>query len=82
MELIVQNWGNSAAIRLPTPLLRQLNVSAGDKLIVEVCNGGIILKPKGRTYSLDVLLTQCDKNAPPPKDLAGWDTVTAIGNEA
>lgn len=82
MELSIQKWGNSAAIRLPTGLLQQLNVSAGDKLAVELCDGGVMLKPKRPAYSLDALLAQCDETVPPPKDLDGWSDAKAVGSEA
>lgn len=81
MELSIQKWGNSAAIRLPSGLLDQLNVTAGDKLAVEMREGGVMLKPKRATYSLAALLEQCDKNAPPPKDLAAWTEAKPVGNE-
>jgi len=82
MELAIQKWGNSAAIRLPSGLLNQLNLAAGDKLSVEVREGGVMLKPKRPTYSLATLIEQCDKNAPPPKDLAAWSDAKPVGNEA
>lgn len=82
MELAIQKWGNSAAIRLPSGLLDQLKVTAGDKLAVEVRDGGVMLKPKRPAYSLSALIAQCDENAPPPQDLAVWSDAKPVGNEA
>jgi antitoxin ChpS len=81
MELAIQKWGNSAAIRLPSGLLDQLHVATGDKLTVEVREGGVMLKPKRAAYSLAELLAQCDKNAPPPKDMTAWKDARPVGNE-
>lgn len=36
MELSIQKWGNSAAVRLSTEFLSLLNVKLGDKLTVDI----------------------------------------------
>ena len=69
MELSIQKWGNSAAVRLPTTLLEQLKVALGDKLSVEVRPDGVMLKPAVHKYSLDELLAQCDSRR---RRLTGW----------
>lgn len=82
MELSIQKWGNSAAVRLPTELLSQLKVKLGDKLAVDVRPEGALLKPKRHSYSLKDLVAQCDLNAPEPADLAAWNKIKPVGREA
>lgn len=82
MELSIQKWGNSAAVRLPAPVLAQLNAVLGDKLSVSVTPDGILLKPKKQVYSLETLIAQCDPNAPLPEDMAAWNAMPPVGREA
>ena len=81
MELSVQKWGNSAAVRLPTELLGLLKVALGDKLTVQLQPDGVLLKPKRPEYSLDELVAQCDTKAAEPKDMAAWNKLTPVGRE-
>ncbi|WP_083384280.1 AbrB/MazE/SpoVT family DNA-binding domain-containing protein [Cupriavidus sp. USMAHM13] len=81
MELSIQKWGNSAAVRLPTTLLEQLKVALGDKLSVEVRPDGVMLKPARHKYSLDELLAQCDSKAPTPDGLDDWSGAKPVGRE-
>jgi antitoxin ChpS len=82
MELSIQKWGNSAAVRLPTELLSRLNVTLGDKLSVNVQPDGVLLKAARPPYSLADLVAQCDLSAPEPADLAEWSNVRSVGREA
>ena len=82
MELSVQKWGNSAAVRLPTELLAILKVTLGDKLTVDVRADGVLLKAKRPAFSLDDLVAQCDSNAPEPADMAAWSKARPVGREA
>lgn len=82
MELSVQKWGNSAAVRLPTELLRLLKVSLGDKLSVSVQPEGVLLKAARPSFALADLVAQCDPTAPEPADLAAWSHVKPVGREA
>jgi antitoxin component of MazEF toxin-antitoxin module len=62
MELEIQKWGNSAAIRLNQSLLRQIKAGIGVSLVVEVRNGGLFLKPAPEPqYSIEDLLASCTK---------------------
>jgi len=81
IEFAIQKWGNSAAIRLPVPLLAQLNLHLGDKVTAKVCAEGLMLIPIKHKYSLDELLAQCDLNADAPQDLDVWLDAPAVGNE-
>ena len=82
MELSVQKWGNSAAVRLPAELLGVLKVALGDKLSVSVQPEGVLLKAARPSYSLADLVAQCDRSAPEPADLAAWSHIKPVGREA
>lgn len=82
MELSVQKWGNSAAVRLPTELLAMLKVALGDKLTVNVQADGVLLKAKRPAYALAELVAQCDPAAEEPADMAGWSDTKPVGREA
>ena len=81
MELSIQKWGNSAAVRLPTTVLSQLGVMLGDKLSAEMQPEGLVLRAARKRYALADLMAQCDLNAAPPEDLADWETAKPVGNE-
>lgn len=81
MELSIQKWGNSAAVRLPAPLLSQLGVALGDKLNAEMQAEGLVLRPARKAYALADLMAQCDLNAPPPADVQDWESSKPVGNE-
>jgi antitoxin ChpS len=81
MELSIQKWGNSAAVRLPTALLSQLGVGLGDKLSADMQSDGLVLRPARRKYSLDELMAQCDLDAVPPSDIAAWEDAKPVGHE-
>lgn len=82
MELSVQKWGNSAAVRLPTELLGILKVTLGDKLSVNVQPEGVLLKAARPSYSLADLVAQCDLSAAEPADMAVWSQIKPVGREA
>lgn len=82
MELSIQKWGNSAAVRLPTELLGILNVALGDKLAVDVRADGVLLKSKRPVFALGDLVAQCDGTAPEPADMAAWAKAKPVGREA
>ena len=81
LELSIQKWGNSAAVRLPTELLSILKVKLGDKLAVDIRPEGAMLKPKRHSYSLSELVAQCDMNAAEPADMEAWGQVKPVGRE-
>lgn len=85
MEVKIQQWGNSAAIRLPSAVLKQMSLVSGDVLLLDVDSSAvaITLKPaksKPR-YQLEDLMAQCDLSAPEPADLAAWNSMPAVGRE-
>ena len=82
MELSIQKWGNSAAVRLPTELLGMLKVSLGDKLSVNVQPDGVLLKAARPAYALSDLVAQCNLSAAEPADLSAWSNIKPVGREA
>ena len=81
MKLTIRKWGNSAAVRLPAAMLKQLGVGVSDRLHAVVQQGGLVLRPACQTYALADLIAQCDLNAAPPADAAAWRDATLIGRE-
>lgn len=81
MELSIQKWGNSAAVRLPTELLTLLKASLGDKLTVDVLPDGVMLKAKRPAYALTDLVKQCDLTAEEPAGMAAWNKIKPVGRE-
>lgn len=83
MEVRIQQWGNSAAIRLPAPVLKQMSLASGDVLDLAVTGEGITLKPvKAKLhYKLADLMAQCDLSAPEPAELAAWNSMQPVGRE-
>lgn len=56
MEAIIKKWGNSFAIRIPKTILTDARVEAGNSFEIKVEDGNIVLKPKKKEHSLDMLL--------------------------
>ncbi|GKQ47524.1 AbrB/MazE/SpoVT family DNA-binding domain-containing protein [Pseudomonas syringae pv. theae] len=83
MEVKIQQWGNSAAIRLPANVLKQMSLSSGDVLTLDASTEVITLKPAKVKlhYRLADLMAKCDLSAPEPTELAEWNTMQPIGRE-
>ncbi|APC19504.1 PbsX family transcriptional regulator (plasmid) [Pseudomonas frederiksbergensis] len=86
MQVKIQQWGNSAAIRLPSAVLKQMSLVSGDVLVLDVdaATESLILKlAKAKPhYRLADLMAQCDLTAPEPADLAAWNAMQPVGREA
>lgn len=84
MEVKVQQWGNSAAIRLPATVLKLMKLVSGDVLKLDVSAEVMTLKPaKAKPhYQLADLMKQCDLSAPEPAELAAWNAMKPVGREA
>ncbi len=54
MKSVVQQWGNSLAVRIPRHLARESCVERGTAVEVKVTNGKLVLAPmaKRRSYTL------------------------------
>jgi len=56
----VQKWGNSLAVRIPVALARQLQVTDGSTVELEVRDGELVVRPANRErLSLSELLKSC-----------------------
>lgn len=81
MEVALKKMGNSTAVVIPPPVLRDLGIAAGQPLTLDTtADGRIVLTPK-RKYVLAELIAQCDLKAAPPADLALWDAARPVGEE-
>ncbi|NYT57436.1 AbrB/MazE/SpoVT family DNA-binding domain-containing protein [Alcaligenaceae bacterium] len=65
MRGAIKKWGNSAAIRLPSSMLKSLKLSSDDIVDIRLERGSIIIQPiRGQEYLLGQLL-----NGIKPKNL-------------
>ncbi len=82
MEVKIQSWGNSGAIRLNKGLLNQLDVEVGSLLDVEVIDGVLHLKPAEPVYTMDDLLVGCtSENMQLNDEDRQWLNADPVGNE-
>lgn len=76
MQVALNRWGNSAGIRIPISVIKELNLSYGEKIDLKVENGRVILEPV-RNDALMQLLNQIT-----PENLHGEiSTGNEVGNE-
>ena len=81
MEVALKKMGNSTAVVIPPPVLKDLGIGAGQHLTLDTtADGKIVLTPK-RKYVLADMIAQCDLKAAPPADLALWDVARPVGSE-
>lgn len=53
----ISKWGNSLAVRIPTAIAKEAELSEGDPLSVRVAeDGSIVIRPARRRYKLEDLL--------------------------
>ena len=81
MEIVLKKMGNSTALVMPPPVLKDLAIGVGHHLTLNTTpDGKIVLTPK-RKYVLADMIAQCDLKAPMPADLALWDVAQPVGQE-
>ena len=81
MEVVLKKMGNSTALVMPSPVLKDLGIGVGQHLSLHTtADGKIVLTPK-RKFNLTDMIAQCDLKAPPPADLALWDVAKPVGGE-
>jgi len=57
MQAQFSKWGNSIAVRIPSALVKELEVAEGSAAEVTVKDGSLVVTPVPRpTYTLDQLL--------------------------
>jgi antitoxin component of MazEF toxin-antitoxin module len=85
MELLIRKMGNSAGLTLPPALLRDLDFSVGQALLVERSGADAIVlraKPMRKKYTAAELNKLCNLKAPMPADLQAWEDMPLAGDEA
>jgi len=81
MEVVLKRMGNSTALIVPPPVLKDLRIRVGQHMTLDTTpDGKIVLTPK-RKYVLADLIAQCDPKAPPPADLTLWNIARPVGQE-
>jgi antitoxin ChpS len=81
VEVVLKKMGNSTALVVPPPILRDLGIRVGQHLTLDTtADGKIVLTPK-RKFVLADMVAQCDLKAAPPADLALWDRARPVGQE-
>jgi antitoxin MazE len=56
MQIQVGKWGNSLAVRIPGPYAKDLALKEGMEIEVSLVNGGLLLRPRPASYTLDELV--------------------------
>lgn len=81
MEVVLKKMGNSTALVMPPPVLRDLGIGVGQHLSLDTtADGRIVLTPK-RKFVLAEMIALCDRKAAPPADLGLWDVARPVGDE-
>ncbi|MBK6999834.1 MAG: AbrB/MazE/SpoVT family DNA-binding domain-containing protein [Rhodoferax sp.] len=57
MQVEIQKWGNSAAVRLPATILRDAGIALGQALDVTIADGKLVFSPKPH-YKLEDLVAK------------------------
>ncbi|SPJ18389.1 PemI family protein [Burkholderiales bacterium] len=61
MQVEVVKWGNSSAVRLPSAVLKELQVVLGDRLELKTEDGKIVLELARSKYRLEDMLAAITK---------------------
>lgn len=57
MEVIVKKWGNSAAVRIPAPVLEEARLTLEQHVEVRAEGGRVVIEPvRQKEFDLDALL--------------------------
>jgi len=58
MRGVIKKWGNSAAVRLPSSMIKTLKIEIEDVIDIRVERGSIVIEPiRAEEYLLSQLLT-------------------------
>ncbi|MBI1918162.1 MAG: AbrB/MazE/SpoVT family DNA-binding domain-containing protein [Planctomycetes bacterium] len=78
MNTQVGKWGNSLAVRIPGPYAKDLDLKEGMDLEVSLVEGGLLLRPRRTSYTLEELLARIT-----PENLHGeTDWGPPVGRES
>jgi antitoxin ChpS len=82
METNLRNFGNSVGLVIPKPVREALHLRAGQTVTIEqTAQGGLLVSPRRKHYSLEELLAQCDADAPMPQEVVEWESLPPVGEE-
>ena len=82
METNLRNFVNSVGLVIPKPVREALHLRAGQTVTIEqTAQGGLLVSPCRKTYSLEDLLAQCDADAPMPQEVVDWENMPPVGEE-
>lgn len=81
MDIVLRKYGNSTVAVLPPAVLRDLGLSAGQTMRLDINEQGEIVLSRKRKFTLADLIAQCDPKASVPNDLALCDTAKPTGKE-
>jgi len=62
MQLNIAKWGNSLALRLPSHLARETNLTEGATVQLDMRDGALIVTPVRKRFKLADLLSQMPEN--------------------
>jgi len=82
MEVILRKYGNSTVVVLPPSVLKDLGLTAGQAMSLNTNDQHQIVLSRKRKYVLADMIAQCNPKAPPPADLALWESAKPVGREA
>ena len=74
MTAKISKWGNSQGLRFPKDILKELNLSIGDKMKFLIQNNRIILEPikkSRKKYNINELVKQIPSNYRPYEEFNG-----------
>ena len=72
MATILRNFGNSVGLVIPKPVRDALNLAAGQTVMLEQTENGLLVRRSAKKYTLEELLLQCDGKAPASPELDEW----------
>jgi antitoxin MazE len=78
MNMRIQKWGNSLALRIPKSFAKEVRLDWGAAVDISVKGGKLIIAPERRVYTLDKLLSGISKKNIHPE----WNTNQVKGKEA
>lgn len=61
MQVRIQKWGNSLALRIPKSLAKDSGVDTGSLVDLRVVRGKLVATPVRGTYELEELLSRVSK---------------------
>jgi antitoxin ChpS len=82
MEIILRKYGNSTVAVLPPSVLKDLGLAPGQAMSLDTNDQHQIVLSRKRKYALADMIAQCNLKAPPPEDLALWESAKPAGREA